>query len=770
MTSDDSKSVEKFAKSLFSDKDTKILTIWGAGASVPCGVPSGKYIMEDMKRVLSQAIKTEKFKKIFGKKSQKITYDIINNKINFEEVLLIYESFYGEEELYKRLINNYIKPHIKGKTPPYFPSFSHEYFAHLIQGGFFKYTITTNFDEILENVIEDEIGPERIRTISSLSDFERLCNTEFQEWDTYFNLQKIDSYLFKPHGTISKAITLRHTPTAVGEFEEPKSKVLEKLLQDRIIVFLGFGNYNEDFWLLFTKYFSNINSKDIYVIDLKPQEVISNLPQSIDKSRIHSVTDTIDNFFIELFHFQQQLLPYKQKPTRHFIRSLFNNIFSRSLTSHEQMEEFNKINSEVEKIPVGWWYDLRIYEIELLIYLLKTRGLFIQLAVAECPRIKKAYIKCQTWKNKHPAINELSTISLEPYSILSKILLTGDDPMLGSAPVYDKLCQPALNIYWCYLRITQYHHSIYQKFYEESNEIYDSLFNTFDIYCNDLAQKYRDHLTREISQFTNINNDSYLLNKLNNDFIKELQFHLEKLFWDFDIDINESDISTSMRFISPKVITNKTELNEKTLDILKSGKGQLIVSSATAEWLSKTLEDLKNLQDEIQIEKFSIITNLSLFTYFEKERPLNLFHYQQMIYRIACLISILSRLKGNILVSWFAFSNLRNHSTIFHHHNKISKAIYFRREGKSTSITPVFLDNNDDILSLIEYFKIRTKFANSNIKKGLVFQMKKVKNSNNFIISIKSKNSPLNRAESKIFADLLRQFLSKNSNIEIIYN
>jgi len=774
-STDNTIAIEYFCDLLFNKKE-RIVTIWGAGASIGSGIPSGYYIMQRMAKDIEKIKNSCFFKEQLG-----LSYDDVKSNLEsgsnltFEYVLWIYSKVYGLEKLHLWL-KQYIPVLNEKNQLPYFPSFSHEYFSHLVKSGYFKYIISTNFDEILENTLENELGYGNFKIIASKSEFERLVNLDINNWESDYRAPLTRCFVFKPHGTISRRLTLRHTKDNVTHFEDEKREVLKKVLNESVIVFIGFGNYNENFWLLFGETYSMGLTKDILIIDKNVKQVKGNLPDERLDNKIYKFNGTINEFFKGIFNIQDKYKNVtKQLPNRHYIRSLFFDLFSqnRKLAELEDEPAYRDTIIHLKNLTNGWWFDLRIYELELLIYLFKSRGLFIQLAASECPRIVTCYLKCLKWKNeliKSDFKNELTSIDLEPTAILKQMLnREGDDPLIAIGNVVDRFNKNALNIYWCFLVLNNKLHTIFRRKIENDElNLEIALKDVFIIYCQEIVESYINHLYNKIVIIDSAGANTILNENTKQQFSSELKNQFIELYRGFDIDIVEKDVSTRMRFKLPKPITSRNDLVNATNRLLLLEGDTLRISTISAEWLTKKIERFNEDKLSLEFKKMTIISNLSMFKNYNylniETKNFNVFHFQQMIYNISKLIKSIKEWKTNTTIEWYAIQNLQHHMTIISKGNKNLMATYFRREGKNAEISPVLIDNEYDLNNLSNYFNERINSLNSSANSyilhgGLLFKV--IKNENSIEIIFNNSTNVLEIDEYTNFKTLL-EYLFKN--------
>jgi len=772
---------------LFYEKE-KIVTIWGAGSSIESGIPGGYYLMQRMTEDLKVIIGSNYCRDKLGDQYEEIYHNLKHYKnVSFEYVMSLYSRIYDYKKLHS-WIKEFIKPSLSNPNPPYFPGFCHEYCSHLAHSGLLKYFISINFDEILEATLEEELGYTNFKLIASLSEFESLKNINIDEWADFYNLPKTKCFVFKPHGTISRALTLRYSPDKVSHFELEKRDTLIEVLKDAVIVLLGFGNYNENFWLLFGETYSMGLTKDIIIVDKYPDKISLNLPDQRINNTIFKYEGKINDFFFDIFNKQEKekinernsgninILKFKQLPTRHLIRSKFFSLFSRSLTKLTEEQKFREQINKLKTIKEECWYDLRIYELELLIYLFKSRGLFIQLASIDNPKIKNAYEKCLKIKNR---------IDLEPSTILNSIINFNhntSNKLFGRSIVKDRFNGDSINIYWCFLIIPSDFHKLFQKEFKQGKNVKTILFELYNSYCKEISKRYGDYLISKIPRCIDSGKvyDNYekfkkeIKNKLYNSLNDYIALQLSKLISDFDIHVVDNDISVSMRFKSPKLINERGDFIKMTNKLYKKGN-RLRIATISAEWLKEKININK------KINKIEIISNLEVFKAFKSENikkpvyPSFTLHYQQMMFNIVELIKTLvdSKFSKGLKISWYALRNLQHHMTIVSNENndekKDLKAIYFRRVGKNAEISPVYLDNYEDTSTLKEYFDNKIiSLKNFSVEGGKLFEIKKGKGFSTLkLILFKRINKPLDRVEFFQLKRIFMDFIAKDKNITI---
>jgi hypothetical protein len=140
--------------------------------------------------------------------------------------------------------------------------------AHLMHHRFLDTVISFNFDELLDQSIEDELGPNEFTQVVSERDFDPGDGVE-------------GPLYVKLHGTASEPHSLRFSEERY--FDIPKS--IEKLVEQRfdvdhlIILNLGYSMKNVDFQYLLRK------PKEVEIFNLDPEFVTGEVVNEIEKLR-----------------------------------------------------------------------------------------------------------------------------------------------------------------------------------------------------------------------------------------------------------------------------------------------------------------------------------------------------------------------------------------------------------------------------------------------------------------------------------------------------
>jgi hypothetical protein len=229
------------------------------------------------------------------------------NPYEFETVLYAIGK-YQSEALLERLRQVY--------DHRYNPSLTYEVLAHLLKHRFVDAVINFNFDELLDQAIEDELKPDEYHKI--------LYDGEVNMDDIFFESGSLRYPLYiKPHGTISHESSLRFTDEAYFGMPKNIENLLEKLfkatintVQDKksdgnqqsnpkhheeksrkvILIALGFNMQSAEFNILLDRNLLE-GSKIYYIKANRDRPKIDPRPLDTDKNGqsnlIHKVTQEV---------------------------------------------------------------------------------------------------------------------------------------------------------------------------------------------------------------------------------------------------------------------------------------------------------------------------------------------------------------------------------------------------------------------------------------------------------------------------------------------
>jgi hypothetical protein len=170
---------------------------------------------------LAELYKKEKYDLIKGNEQDilKSNLKTIRNKLFFEGRMSLLTHFFDKEDIIDEL-----KEQLDYRS---LPSLFYEIIAHLFKHKFIDIIINFNFDELLDNAIEDELGEGMYHRIVSDGDFLSMD----QIMDN--NRLKTPIYI-KPHGTISSESSMLFTKEQYIEMSEKVKILITDLLHGKL--------------------------------------------------------------------------------------------------------------------------------------------------------------------------------------------------------------------------------------------------------------------------------------------------------------------------------------------------------------------------------------------------------------------------------------------------------------------------------------------------------------------------------------------------------
>ncbi|MEW6041439.1 MAG: hypothetical protein AB1633_07960 [Elusimicrobiota bacterium] len=648
--------VEEVAEALLNPQK-KVVFLFGAGASLPSGIPGSEILKKNLWRDKLALRPKEKVCDSLRKIGINIETDenINIEQITFEQLMTVacdLETGTTQEEK-EREIAKWLEtqtqiPDVYTSKTRYFPSYAYEFVSHLMNNSLVKHAINMNYDEILDKVIDDELGKGRCLKVVTLEDFELLRNTD--KWE-----EIADYFLIKPHGTRSMRRSCRYRIEYVQQFEEDKRQVLIKVLENSMLILLGFEALDYDFRNLLADLGLNRIQK-IIVVKKNPDDAIKTL--GCESEQICGYRGHDEDFFKlladalygEKSDFQEEYNKFFTKATRHFIRA---HVYKQVNPTNDA----KKKKQEVMRKRDPLFFERLNLLIELLIYCFKVRGLFTRRALSTCSRIVSAlddYIK-RTNKNGNPI--EYLFQELEKEDILK--------------PKKKNVLES-----W---------HFIPAKGDENPQDLFKNA-----------AIKASEFLAQKLIEFF----DS---DEKKTEFIKQLTDLLTRLPDEFDYDLSKDISIYFLPLKNVELITRREEFRKKTEEIFEMSKdGTLyIISPSAAEWVWKWGKNLANLSSSVKI-----IINKDVY---EIQGSLHFKHIHKMVEELKR--EVVSR--GGI----WAAKEVRYGLTLAykeHGEEKITgKALAFFRDGKASAFGPIFIEesgvnkeiNKSDIYRLKIFFE-----------------------------------------------------------------
>lgn len=265
----------------------------------------------------------------------------------------------------------------KGGTdegPP--PHLTYELLAHLVMHGFINHIVTMNFDEMLDTALENELGQKGFTRI--ITGHEPLGSSEA-------NMPK----LLKVHGTASSPESLRFTYTEVSVLTSAQVKHFNALLDSagtadcECLNLISFGYSWQDpdlaHWVL-----ANLERfKTIFIVRQKgvlPEifaKRLDDLPGIADRFQVLSVNDLCTGLDTPL-------------PSSLFWWCLMDKVWG--LLRKSPLIPFSRhllLGNLVSANNPGWYTPLaRRVQMEILLHLLKSKGMINTFGAPDSPRIR----------------------------------------------------------------------------------------------------------------------------------------------------------------------------------------------------------------------------------------------------------------------------------------------------------------------------------------------------------------------------------------------
>ncbi len=222
--------------------------------------------------------------------------------LDFESTLALLSEFYSVKDLRSTI------QRIFGRQ--YYPSITYEIIAHMLKHRFVDAVINFNFDELLDQAIDEELGSTEYRKILSDGD----CG-DFSDMIISGRL-KLPLYL-KPHGTASHKSTLRFTKADYVGIPRDIENVMLQLLQgnaeetskrggvkvQRInLICIGFGMESVEFNNILTEVTKNSRLQYFgyfYNISRKAEDIFRSKTKANSRKNVDSITIGEDNKNLE---------------------------------------------------------------------------------------------------------------------------------------------------------------------------------------------------------------------------------------------------------------------------------------------------------------------------------------------------------------------------------------------------------------------------------------------------------------------------------------
>lgn len=674
---DNSEALKIVAETIIGDKEGKnIVFVFGAGASIESGMAPTPLLKDSVKGFLLALRDTEHGKDIQKNLSRKFNVDMEEaiNMASLEYLISMGCEVFGEKQMLNWL-RQYI-PDIYSTDIRYFAPISYEFVAHLMGNRLVRYVVSLNYDELLDMTIEEELGKDKCYRAATDEDFERLKNG--MNWE---NIARC--FLFKPHGTMSIPLSIKHKYEQTLEFPNDRAEVLRRLFKNRVLVLIGYSGSDQDFRFILLEQLLIGNIKKVVIVKGNPNEVINKFPPIVSKKYFIRFRGRAEKFFKELENELKDHDKYKfyTKATRHFIRwSIYRKLMPGVPGSSNYDNNLDKLKSVVMRDHL-FFTRLNLL-VEILILCFKTRGLFTNISFMNCNRIISAL-------SEHLKKSESSEKRAEVKELLQELV---DECILKP-----KKREGKLESYWYYLPLKKCKNlDTYTEPKEEKHK---------EINCDEeqkeVAELFKDSANNAIEWL----NNKYLskVEPLTPDEKDNLVKYLCSLKEDFDYDLAEQYTPSYLIFKNPEYLDSRKKFRyERTNAVLKPEENKqscLYIITLTGEWLRQHVNNSEQLKELKKFNKIRILT--------EEEIEINgSIHHKNT----RCFIrEIEDKLENeNINVKFKKAKAMDHHMTLQFWEDKagvIGRAIYFFRYGKSSSFAPFYISDSEDIRILKDFFE-----------------------------------------------------------------
>jgi len=364
-------------------KDSRYILIIGAGASSATSekIPLAKKASDDIFTSLQTKYK-DVFSTLVSRELKKLSQVYKLDPQDFETKLLAMGKFFPDDVLME------IKSAYNKK---YEVSLFYEIVGHMLKHRFIDAIVNYNFDEILDNVIEEELKHSKFPTIYS----DGHCPRSYTDDLLHVNKSGLMYPLYiKPHGTISHPSTLRFTRESYFNISKEIKDLLTNLFKgvDREqnpkfkinLIVVGFGMRSFELNQIIQETQELYDDKiEAYIFDNMSREVYEDsLKQDIGKKlSIKYFQSTQDNDistqFKKLWQETTSLYEHKYKP-----KSIYRHEFISLLFGHKK----KKLNGYPEEKK---YFLHRVYA-EIIILILESDGMINWTLIRES-RVYKYY-------------------------------------------------------------------------------------------------------------------------------------------------------------------------------------------------------------------------------------------------------------------------------------------------------------------------------------------------------------------------------------------
>ena len=500
-------------------KSRTVAVVVGAGASINAGMPLGIEALNKLRKKFK--INEEAFEYTLSELESVYEYE----RNTFETNLLAFNRF-RPNILLDELKNMY--------AHRYYPIFCYEILAHLLKHRFVDVIINFNFDEFLDQSIEDEVGTDEYYKIISDGDCpEHLLYTDPSAEDG----EKPDLPIYiKPHGTASHKSTLRFTREDYFRLPTDIKRLIKNLLikpnTPLILISVGFNMQSFEFNEIIKE--QSMGSEIFYINKSEPK--IQPPIESFDKKLIKiDEKNDIDAVFNQLW--ESTCRPFKDtyKPRSIDRHKILSSIF------RKYCDFSNNLNKQKKHFK-DYCYSRTI--VELLIYAAKSKGL-INLSHAATNR-------CGTYFDLYQQVTRGYKTRKSFIDILNNFGFV--EAEYG-----------------------------FELFQQKNKLVKEGISNSNKLIMN--IEDFKAWIKQVVPKIVEIAPKVSLSFDPDPDLEKNIYQYFENLYGpeETEIRVSKNHIYNKI-FTTPYILKTKTSLKYQTLSLLKEDWNQLLIVAETGQW------------------------------------------------------------------------------------------------------------------------------------------------------------------------------------------
>ena len=411
--------LSRFLRASDSSTPPKIVAVVGAGASNDaCGLPAGG----DATKLLIKAFqeRASVSNGLIEEEVHRITVEYRLERSDFEAVLLALSKF-DQKSVLEQLNAIYNRRH--------HPSLTYEVLAHWLKHRFLDAIVNFNFDELLDQTIDDELGPHGYYRVITDGD----CPEHLSHWLDKRGRFRFPLYI-KPHGTASHKSTMRFTRTSYSLLPIDLVRLLSTLFEGSVnVLVVGHAMQSVEFNDILAssggvglRFYALGHGKPEFRVASRPKWSMDFVKTSPSRSLGH-VIDLINSRVVD--RFRDGFKP--RSISRHrLISTLFGRpaVFSREVHARDRRRE-------------AYLRD-RVY-VEIALAIAKAKG-FVILEQLACRRAGQYFRRLRRFAapdSKDSLFQMCADLQIEPFGYSRDALCL---PVMPTNPGRDRLRRPIL--------------------------------------------------------------------------------------------------------------------------------------------------------------------------------------------------------------------------------------------------------------------------------------------------------------------------------------